>query len=96
MEATGLPDDLIGLAEACKLLPGTRPGKRLHISTIFRWAATGKLPSWRVGKRTFVSRSDVRALARPTVPPVQPVSAAVRSEEHRRAVTYLKEKHGLG
>lgn len=87
-----LPDDLIGLAEACSLLPGIRPGKRLHIATLYRWARDGILPSWRIGRGTFVSKSDVLALARPNVPRPRLQPAIERGEEHRRAVEKLRAR----
>lgn len=37
-----LPDDLISLAQAAKLLPAKR-GKRVHVSTIRRWGLSGRL-----------------------------------------------------
>lgn len=33
--------DLIGLAEAAKLIPPTRPGKRVHTTTLTRWIVDG-------------------------------------------------------
>lgn len=94
----GLPTDLIGLAEAAKLLPGIRPGKRMHTATLWRWATKRKkLPSWTIGRNVFVSRSDVLRMAKANCGPVEPepVSAAARTEEHRAAVEYLREVHGL-
>ena len=88
---TGLPNDLIGLREATRLLPGLRAGKRIHIATLYRWCRVGRLPSWKIGVGTFVSRSDVLRLAVPVVRPVL-VPAICRGEEHRRAVEELARR----
>lgn len=90
----GTPTDLICLREAASLLPGIRPGKRMHLATLFRWCQEGKLPSWRIASRWFVSKADVLAMAKPVAPRQRPqfVPACVRSEEHRRAVEYLRAR----
>ena len=36
-------EEVVSLAEATKRLPKIRNGKRLHLSTLFRWAQGGKL-----------------------------------------------------
>lgn len=57
------PDDLIPIAEAAKRLPSHLPGKHVHIATVHRWIATGRLQGWRRGHYWFVSAADVRAMA---------------------------------
>jgi hypothetical protein len=34
-------DQLIPLAQAIRLIPSSRPGKRLHIKTLYRWISPG-------------------------------------------------------
>jgi hypothetical protein len=61
---TDRPDDLIGLAEACRLLPSRTPGRRVHLKTLYRWVRTQKLSGWKIGEYWFVSRAEVLGLAR--------------------------------
>lgn len=63
-----LPDDLIGLAEACKLMPSRKPGRRLHCVTVYRWITRGKIQGWRIGGHWFVSKAQLLDMARPSVP----------------------------
>lgn len=60
-----LTEQLISLADAAKLCPMRRGGKRPHISCIYRWTASGckgiKLESLQVGGTRCTSRE---ALAR--------------------------------
>lgn len=60
-----VPADLISLAEAAKLLPSRKPGRRLHCSVLYRWTRQGKLMAWRVGGHLFVSRADILNLPKP-------------------------------
>lgn len=49
-------EEFIPLSEVPELLPFRRRGKRVHISTVWRWASKGvrgqKLKTWRVGGTT--------------------------------------------
>ena len=36
-------EEVVSFAEAAKRLPKVRNGKKLHLSTLFRWAQTGKI-----------------------------------------------------
>lgn len=93
-DAADIPDDLIGLAEACRLLPGKRPGKHMSLSALWRWTETGRLRCWRVGRLRFVRRQDVLAQAqRGGLPPVLREEAQA-SGDHQRAVADL-ERWGL-
>ncbi len=60
-----LPTDLIGLAEAAKMLAS-------HKMSVWRWVSKGLMPGFRVGSRIKVSRADVVAFAAQ----VQPVGVA--------------------
>lgn len=85
----GLPGDLVGLSEACGCLPGSRPGKKLNISTLYRWCREGRLPSWRIGRHWFVSRADVLGMLRAQA---ASAPAAVRTAGHERAVAELRRQ----
>ncbi len=56
-------EEIISLAEACSLVPGSSPGKRLHISTIYRWTETGargvKLQTVQVGGKRCTTRAFI-------------------------------------
>lgn len=78
----GPPGDWIGLAEAATLVRSPRPGKKTHLSTLYRWIAEGKLPCWRRGRWRFVRRADLLALACP-VPCTQ---SPARSPAEERAL----------
>jgi excisionase family DNA binding protein len=60
-----LPDDLLPAAAAARLVPSCRPGKKMHLSTVHRWVAAGKLRGWKVGRWLHVSRAELLALVRP-------------------------------
>jgi len=52
--------NLILLREVPKLLPKNRKGKRVHISTVHRWASRGvqggvRLPTVKIGGATYTS-----------------------------------------
>jgi excisionase family DNA binding protein len=72
-----MPEDLIDAGAAARLL-------RVHISTIYRWALTGRLRAWRVGSRYRVSQAEVLASVR-EVP-----SVASPGGGHARAVAELR------
>ena len=64
------PTDLITPKQASRIL-------RVHLSTIYRFVMTKRLPAWkRAGNRYMVRRSDVEGLMRrfepPTLPPRRP------------------------
>lgn len=59
-----LPNDLISLSAAAKLLP-PRHGKRVHVATIYRWGKKGRLTLFecnglRVSETELRSRFKVR------------------------------------
>jgi hypothetical protein len=57
--------DWIGLAEAARLLPSCRAGKRVHLNTVWRWARKYGWPvRWLHGYR-YVRRADVLGLFGP-------------------------------
>jgi excisionase family DNA binding protein len=68
-----LPEDLVTPGEVAKLL-------KVHISTVYRWWLSGRLPSYRLaGVRFLIRRADVRAVLQPVHPsPAQPQEHARR------------------
>jgi excisionase family DNA binding protein len=57
--------DEVCLADAAKLLPSHRPGRHVHLSTLYRWIESGRLPAVRRGRWFFVRRRDLAALSKP-------------------------------
>lgn len=58
-------ENLIGLTEATQDRRLCRNGKAVHIATIWRWAAAGRLETIHVGGRTFTSTESItRMLAK--------------------------------
>src|SRR4051812_15530748 len=82
--------DWVPLAEAARLLPSCRPGKRVHIATLYRGIARGELECWRIGRWRYVRRGEVLALLRPDAPaggaavPVPPKRLTRRQAEKAR------------
>ena len=58
------PPDLVPLRAACHLVPSSVPGKCVCCSTLYRWAQQGLICLYRLGGRTFVSRSELAKLLR--------------------------------
>lgn len=82
-----LPADLMAVTEVCKLLPSTRSGKRLHVSTVHRWIDRGLLRAWKrrgpVKTMRYVSRADVLAMLE-CEEPVRPVRTPRQEEVEAR------------
>ena len=59
-----LSDDCLTLAEAAKILPRGRRGKKTHVSTLWRWASCGlrgvRLETIRKGGMIYTSREALR------------------------------------
>jgi hypothetical protein len=55
-------DRLVSLSEACRMIVSPRPGKKTHLSTIYRWILDGRLPAVRRGRWWFVRVSDIMRL----------------------------------
>ena len=90
MSDTDVPDDLIPIAQAAKLVPSPRPGRGTNLSTVYRWCNAGRLRHWRQGRWRFVSRAEVLGLLRPAGPartrlPSCSTTARNREEEARAA-----------
>ena len=61
-------EELVPLPKVPKLLPRRPNGKRLHISTVYRWAQRGvrdgiRLETLRIGGTTYTSRQALQRFA---------------------------------
>ena len=56
-------DEQISLAEACRILPRRRGGKKPHIATLYRWSVSGvrgvRLRTVQVGATRCTTRGDI-------------------------------------
>lgn len=85
-------EDLISLGAAAKLPELRRDGKAIHLSTLWRWMADGRLEHVRVGGRTLTSREAVsRMLAQcnPGQPQLAVPSPRQREKQLRDAEARL-------
>jgi hypothetical protein len=95
-------EHLVPLSDVPSLLPPRPNGRRLHFSTIWRWATRGvrggiRLATVRIGGATYTSREAIQRFAdeladAPTPGrPNRPADASprARSAAHRRAVDEL-------
>ena len=88
-----LSEDVISLAAAGKLFPGSRGADRVNPSTVYRWTVKGvcstngviKLESFRAGSRVFTTKQAVERFVAALSAPAEPVAAsAVRTPSARR------------
>ena len=88
-----LPEDAVTLNAAAALLPGSRPGRRLSLKSMYRWVMEGRLRGWRVGRTLLVSKGDVLALARPCRAPVdvEELARVARSRQDQETDRILRE-----
>ncbi len=88
------PNDLVSITEAAKLLPGSRPGRAMNRHVLRRWVRAGRIPSYRLGSRYFVSRAEVVALVQPHNPlRLKPPPIRTTRQEtagYRRAIDSLR------
>jgi hypothetical protein len=96
------------LADACRLVPPARRGKRTHLSTLLRWILTGaksptgelvKLEALRLGNRWVTTRGALQRFAEALTPhtdgqaPIPPRTPTARRRASERAG---KELEALG
>jgi hypothetical protein len=94
----------IPLAEACKLVPPARQGKRTHLSTLLRWILRGarnpaggivRLEAVRLGSRWMTSREALQRFAEALTPstdtpaPATPCTTGQRRRASERAAAEL-------
>ncbi len=81
-----LPDDLLTANEAAALLKG-------NAGSVRRWVREGKLPGFKVGAVTRVSKKDVIAFAKRVTPPSgrMPKTMAEQEAEDAEVDKILKE-----
>lgn len=90
-----IPKDLLHTTEAVRLLPGGKPGRTLHVGTLFRWIHEGRLRAWKICGRVHVSRAELLALVKPVRPRApRQVPEATRAEQATRTRAIL-QRHGL-
>lgn len=97
MTTDSIPDDLCPVNVAASLLPGSGKRGRISIATVYRWLLAGRLRSWRLGGRRFVSRQEVLSLLVP-VPPrpdAKHVPEPTRAQQARETSETLR-RFGLG
>jgi hypothetical protein len=91
----------IPLAEACRLIPPARSGRRTHISTLVRWITHGapgpqgeriRLEALRLGDRWVTTRQAIQRFAERLTPPASddqvsppPRTPTARRRSHERA-----------
>jgi hypothetical protein len=99
----------ITLAEACRLIPPSRRGKRTHLSTLLRWILSGakapggqtvRLEALRLGGRWVTSREAIQRFAERLTPRIDEAltlssrTATQRQRANDRAAREL-EKRGI-
>jgi hypothetical protein len=93
----------IPLAEAARLVPAARKGKRCHESTIFRWIVRGvkgvKLEALRLGGRWVTSREALQRFAERLTPDLETAQRPVPrspARRHRASERAAKELERIG
>lgn len=78
-----LSETIIPISEVSKLLPSSRPGKKLNAATVFRWAQSGRLETVKVGGARYTSREALARFAQPTArpPAATPAKTQARREQ---------------
>ena len=98
MQIDLLSDDVLRLSEAAKILPRGRHGKKIHVSTLWRWACQGvrgvRLETVRMGGVIYTSKEALqRFFAQLDSPQIQPPKdSANRQRETNRVKQRLKEE----
>jgi len=99
---------LISLADAARLIPPARSGRRTHISTIVRWITTGaaapdsqrvRLEAVRLGDRWFTSREALQRFADRLTPQIHnpsPPTSSTPTSRRRASERAARELEQLG
>ena len=95
-----LDERSLTLAEAAKLLPPLRGGKRVHLATLYRWVQRGvagvRLESVRLGRTVVTSREALQRFAERLSAGRRPAGAASPEAARRAArVDADLDRHGL-
>jgi excisionase family DNA binding protein len=77
-------DELITTRQAANLL-------QTHVSTIYRWILSGKLPAWRRGGRHVVKKADLLAMLVPVIPEKDRPKELPTAKEQRAADKWTQE-----
>ena len=98
----------ISLAEACKLVPPARQGKRTHLSTLLRWIISGvrnpsgqiiRLDGIRIGGRWMTSREAIQRFANALTPNLDvtpPLTPRTPTQRQKAADRAARELEGIG
>jgi hypothetical protein len=90
-------EKLISLAEAAKLIPPARRGKKTHLSTVLRWILQGadgvRLEGVRLGGRWMTSRQALQRFADRLTPDLEtPQRNPPRSPTQRQRASERAER----
>lgn len=87
---TTVPDDLLCLKDAAKLVPSPHGGGRgVHQNTLKRWIFSGRLRHWKIGPYLLVRKADLMDLIKPAEKPAPPPPPVLsRTDE-------ILKRHGL-
>jgi hypothetical protein len=90
--------DLVPVRDLPKLLPRRRGGRKLHLSTIWRWVTHGygpdhvRLPVVRIGANIFTTKTALRDWCLQLSPPGAATDAP-RTQHHRRKASDRAAEH---
>jgi hypothetical protein len=94
-ETLELPE-VLPLRQLLALIPSSRPGRKLSISTLYRWILKGHIPTFKIGGSRYVRRENVARLlegaslartpkaSHPLLTAIPPLSAANTDVELER------------
>lgn len=86
-----IPTDLMSIPESARSIP-TRP----HAATIWRWISRGvkgqRLPAYRIGGRTLVSRAELDSFLERLNHPTDRTPSANRQQAKREAEEFLSSQ----
>ena len=85
-------DELIGLAQAARELPGSRGKKNLHPSAVLRFAQAGKLRTVKCGRRLLTTRRWLREMLGVGAAPVPPRTKLQGDRDADRALERVRRR----
>ncbi len=87
---TADPKQAVPLGDVPDYLPRRRRGRKISYATVYRWVASGRLPSFKLGGLLYVPLDALERFARGEALPPSPPPAA--EPGHDRATRRLREK----
>ena len=94
-------DDVLSLSQAAAKLPRLRSGRKVHVSTLFRWTQHGtggrKLQTWKLGGRRVTTLRALEAFIEPVSSDSEKPArqASPRREQQLAAVDAKLAKEGF-